>query len=196
MVQTNSRSVDKRVVRTKKAIRNAFTELLAEKDLNYITIKDIADRANINRKTFYNYYNGIYQLIDEMEKDVVDKFELMFSDVDIASSLNDPRIIFDKLDYMISDDTDFYSNLFTMDENINITSKLTSLVKARTKQSICRQTGLPEERADVALEFIISGMMSVYQMWFRSDRSKPLRDYSDMIGTLCVSGLKGILGIG
>ena len=46
---------DLRVIKTKKAIRNAFAELLSEKDIQKITIKDIADTAVINRKTFYNY---------------------------------------------------------------------------------------------------------------------------------------------
>ena len=193
MTHSGTSSVDKRVVRTKRAIRNAFTELLAEKDINYITIKDIADRANINRKTFYNYYNGIYQLIEEIEKDLVDKFELTFANVDIVSSLNDPRIIFDRLDSLICADLEFYSNLFTMDENINLISKLSSLIKARTRKSICMQIGIPEDKADVALEFLITGMVAVYQMWFRSDRKRPLSEFSDMIGSMCSEGLKGIL---
>ncbi len=186
-------TVDKRVIRTKRAIRNAFTELLAEKDVNYITIKDIADRANINRKTFYNYYNGIYQLIEEMEKDLVDKFEVTFAQVDVAGALSDPRIIFDRLDNLICTDLEFYSNLFTMDENINLISKLTSLIKSKTKQSICRQLALTEERADVALEFLITGMVAVYQMWFRSNRTRPLSEFSDIIGSMCSEGLKGLL---
>lgn len=44
---------DKRVIKTKHAIYKAFVELLNEKDINQITITDVAKRANINRKTFY-----------------------------------------------------------------------------------------------------------------------------------------------
>ena len=193
MIHKATPSVDKRVVRTKRAIRNAFTELLAEKDINYITIKDIADRANINRKTYYNYYNGIYQLIEEIEKDLVDKFEVTFSEIDMVGALSDPRIIFDRLDDLICADLEFYSNLFTMDENINIISKLTSLIKARTKRSICVQLGMSEDRADVALEFLITGMVAVYQMWFRSNRERPLSEFSDIIGSMCSEGLRGVL---
>ena len=41
---------ERRVRKTKRAIRNAFAALLAEKDVNQITVKDIAERADINRK--------------------------------------------------------------------------------------------------------------------------------------------------
>ena len=61
------KTVDRRVIRTKKAIREAFAKLLTEKDINDITISDIAELADINRKTFYNYYDGIYQVVDEIE---------------------------------------------------------------------------------------------------------------------------------
>ena len=49
------KKTDRRVIKTKRAIRNAFAELLSHKDINDITIKDIADTADINRKTGCNY---------------------------------------------------------------------------------------------------------------------------------------------
>ena len=193
MDRNEKKTPDKRVVRTKKAIRIAFSELIAEKDLNDITIKDLADRAGINRKTFYNYYNGIYQVVEELERELVGGFEVALSDIDLRAAISNPRLIFDRIDGMILNDPDFYGNLFTADENFNLISKMTSLIKEKTKRSICSQIGLSEEKADVALEFVISGMVSVYQMWFRTDRRVPLRQVSDTIGILCFNGLGGII---
>ena len=45
-----AKKIDRRVVKTKKAIHNAFAKLLTEKELNDITISDIAELADINRK--------------------------------------------------------------------------------------------------------------------------------------------------
>ena len=56
---------DRRVVKTKKAIRNAFAKLLSEKELDKITMKDIAEEANINRKTLYNKLR-LYNLSDTL----------------------------------------------------------------------------------------------------------------------------------
>ena len=104
-----------------------------------------------------------------------------------------PRLLFDRIDALINSDLEFYGNIFCMDENVNITTKLTTLIKAKTKRSICAQMGLSEEKADVALEFVISGMVSAYQMWFKSDRSRPLCEVSEIIGTMCFEGMKGLL---
>ncbi len=57
---------DRRIVKTKRSIRNAFIKLLSEKDFNEITIKDIADEADVDRKTLYNHYSGIYEIREEL----------------------------------------------------------------------------------------------------------------------------------
>lgn len=65
------KKIDKRVQKTKHAIYIAFVELLNEKDVNQITITDIAKKANINRKTFYNYYLDINEVMEEIQNLVV-----------------------------------------------------------------------------------------------------------------------------
>ena len=48
--------MDRRIARTRKSIKRAFAYLLSQKDLNEITITDIANAADVNRKTFYTYF--------------------------------------------------------------------------------------------------------------------------------------------
>ena len=74
MVETKKRQ-DRRVQRTKKSIRNAFLHLLADKDLEKISVKEIADCADVDRKTVYNYYNGVYDILDDLESDLAHDFE-------------------------------------------------------------------------------------------------------------------------
>lgn len=70
-----NRKSDLRIIKTKRAIHTAFAELLTEKDMDDITVTDIASRAIINRKTFYNNYRGVYELVDELENEVIRTFD-------------------------------------------------------------------------------------------------------------------------
>ena len=56
---------DLRVRKTKKAIRDAFEEMICEMDYEQITIKELAARAQINRKTFYLHYTDLDDLLRE-----------------------------------------------------------------------------------------------------------------------------------
>jgi AcrR family transcriptional regulator len=55
---------DPRVRRTHQLILNAFQELLAEKGFESLTVQEIADRATVNRATFYAHFEDKYRLLD------------------------------------------------------------------------------------------------------------------------------------
>ena len=56
--------MDKRVEKTKKAIKSSLMELILQYDYNKITIKMITDKANIGRKTFYLHYGCIEDVMN------------------------------------------------------------------------------------------------------------------------------------
>ena len=62
---------DRRVRKTKNAIKQAFIKLLAEKELERITIQDITTLADINRGTFYLHYEDKYLLLSDLEDEIL-----------------------------------------------------------------------------------------------------------------------------
>lgn len=65
--------MDMRVVKTRRAIRNALIELAEEKDVDKITVKELCERAEISKPAFYSHYGNIYDVVDEVENEVVQK---------------------------------------------------------------------------------------------------------------------------
>ena len=59
--------MDKRIMKTRRSIHSAMTDLLAVKPIEEITVTELAEAAEINRKTFYNYYSSVYMVAEEME---------------------------------------------------------------------------------------------------------------------------------
>ena len=57
--------MDIRVKKTKRAIQKAFIALLREKPIEKITVKEIAERAEINKTTFYSHYETLDALTAE-----------------------------------------------------------------------------------------------------------------------------------
>ena len=58
------KTIDPRFLRTRKLIMEAFMELVIEKDFKSITIKDITQRATVNRATFYYHFLDKYELLE------------------------------------------------------------------------------------------------------------------------------------
>lgn len=68
-LETRAAREDRRVTRTRKLIREAFVSLLGEKNFESITVQDIAERATVNRATFYAHFTDKFALLDAMIRD-------------------------------------------------------------------------------------------------------------------------------
>lgn len=72
--------MDLRIIKTHKAIRTAFIDLLTEQNYDDITIQDILDKALVNRATFYKYYTGKSDLAGQMIDEFRQQVEKLLSD--------------------------------------------------------------------------------------------------------------------
>lgn len=192
-MKTVQKTPDRRVLRTKRAIRNAFAKLLSEKNINDITIRDITDLAEINRKTFYNYYKGIFELIDEIENGVVDQFEALLNEKDFRQSMENPYDVLFKLTGILHSDPEFYRHFFTAGANGNLTLKIVSMLKERTKAVLFSQVENSPEEIDLALEYVFSGMFAVFRTWFNSGQQQSVEEISQIISTISFKGINGII---
>ena len=80
MTLSRNKSPDLRVVKTHKAIREAFIMLLSEQEYNDITIQAILDSAKVNRATFSKYYSGKGDLAGQMIDDFKQEVSQLFQD--------------------------------------------------------------------------------------------------------------------
>lgn len=65
------KETDLRYVKTERAIRDAFFELLEESEFDKVSVTDITQRAQINRNTFYLHYSDKFNLVNSILIDFV-----------------------------------------------------------------------------------------------------------------------------
>ena len=82
-----SQKEDRRIRRTQKMLKDSLIELMTERDFKNISVKDITERADLNRGTFYNHYTDTYDLLQKMESDVLADFQDMIDNF-LCSSKN------------------------------------------------------------------------------------------------------------
>ena len=194
-MEEKKKTPDRRVMRTKRAIKSAFVRLLTEKHINDITVSDIAALADINRKTFYNYYAGVYEVVDEIENEIVSRLDEMLTEIDFKNNMDRPYMVFEKLTAAINTDRDFFGYLMQTDMNVSLTAKLIGLLTAKVKAILMQYVKTEEHRIDLMLEFMIPGMVAVYRRWFNSDNREPIEELSAEINLLSFRGLNGYLNL-
>lgn len=68
-------ALDQRVRVTRMLIRRSFLELLKQKPIQNISVREICEAAGINRGTFYSHYTDIYDLQHKIEDEMLRDFE-------------------------------------------------------------------------------------------------------------------------
>lgn len=68
---------DRRVIRTKKALADAFIELLKQKPLDELTVNELCDVAGVRRATFYKHYSDKYAFLTAYTCALRDEFDTL-----------------------------------------------------------------------------------------------------------------------
>ena len=188
-MEENVRKQDRRILKSKKAIKRAFMTILATKDINDITIKNIADLADVDRKTVYNYYNGTYEILNEIENEMVSTINDAVSSCNLDNAPNPHIVIFKKIAEVINSNLEFYSILMKLNYDSQLIKKLISLFSEYAKKILARYklpTGVSIEYSSV---FIASGVLNAYHKWFNSDRTVTLDELSNQLGILVANSI-------
>ena len=184
------KKADRRIAKTKKAIRNAFVKLLVEKDIDKISVKEIADLADVDRKTVYNYYAGVYEIREELENDLL--ADLKKCTHDLVYDINDPMSVFRVFARIIEENYEVYSQLITS-YGPYTSAKLYYYLKELVRDTILTSPRVKKERIDLAVEFITGGMLWVYNQWFTSNKTVSLEEFTLTVGKMVVDGVSAYL---
>lgn len=70
-------AVDRRITRSKKALRIALIELMEERGFDSITVGDLCARADLNRGTFYNHFHDKENLLESFEDEILQNLDCL-----------------------------------------------------------------------------------------------------------------------
>lgn len=184
---------DKRVIKTKMAIRSAFKSLVAEKDITQITVKDISDRALINRKTFYMHYSSVADVLSEAESDMAEILKCKIADIDLVEDRFNPLAIFQRITETIDDESAPYNRIIHSSASDSLTETMKSVLKDKLLDAISDRLKTSKSQMDCAVEFISSGMTSAYHQWLIGGRSEPLDEIARTVGEVASGGMEPLI---
>lgn len=69
------KKLDRRIRYTRRVLKQSLLEILKQKPVNKITVKEVCEMAELNRATFYTHYSDCFALLDSIEQDLLNAFE-------------------------------------------------------------------------------------------------------------------------
>ena len=171
MAVTTRNNTDKRVIRTKKAIRTALFKIMENKDIASITISELTTLANVNRRTFYTHYSNITDILDETESEIVESLSEVIERFDTASLVDSTYTLFIELNRLITEEYGFYFHLMKSDFRGVLVSRMKNVLKASTDKILGRfSINTNEKYAMLLSSFINGGFLNLFQEWNKSGK--------------------------
>ena len=155
--------MDLRIKKTKRAIRSAFAELIKEKPMEKITVKEIAERAEINKTTFYAHYETVYDLVDQLAQETVAE---VISQINTAQNLLDNPRAFVKEIYGALNENGQYMDAIPSPVITQFTAHLRNAILEKIKQDGIDSTQY--ENIGAALVFIFNGLAGLQTSFNRN----------------------------
>ena len=152
MAQANEapqKKEDRRVRRTKKLLTQALTQLLQEKQINEITVKELTDLADMNRGTFYLYYKDIFDMLEKIEDGLFEALDEIVSlhEHDDVSHQTTPILL--DLFHFIEENQEMCRVLLSPHGDMNILHRLNQVVREKCLQMWPNE----EDKKDATFEY-------------------------------------------
>lgn len=159
-----------RVAETKQKIKKAFLSLYKEKRIEKISIKEITDKAGVNRGTFYAYYLDIYDLLEQIEMEVMDGLKIEIQPI-ISALLSGTKLSPDVLPFNFFQQNKEILDLFFGDTaDANMIRRLKKMAQGIAISNLHLKVDDSDEgkKLQYVLEYISAGQIALITYWFKN----------------------------
>ena len=185
--------VDKRIVRTKAAIRSAFLELVQQQDMSLISISSLVDRAGITRSTFYMYYDSVTAVRDDIEDEIIRHIEKIMDESDWLNCMVNPYVMLDAIAKEIARYDEYNRYLLSGTQSGRLLDKLNQrVVEAFVRFVKDKQLDIDVARAKYIAAFVTAGIGACFKLWYNHRSSLTLEELCKRISEMITCGLSAV----
>lgn len=186
--------MDRRIIKTKHALFTALSTLLKEKKLQDITITDLAKTAGINRKTFYNHYSCVKDVLEDLEFQIIESLIEQFEENRQQGFYKDTFHTMFFLCQIIEKDYAYWNGLlhyngFYQDFLCKSQRLLKPVTIAILEKEYPEATGTMME---LAVDYIMSGIIGILARWLITPGQYQASEIAEAITLLALNSCKAL----
>ncbi|PEE73324.1 TetR/AcrR family transcriptional regulator [Priestia megaterium] len=173
--------VDRRVQKSQEAIKNAFIELMSEKNLDQITIKDISDRANVGRRTIYDHYMDKFDLLDRLIEEHINALRKLCESAAELDFKEGNLMWFEYFERNYS----FFSTMLTSKGAPVFRSHFLKFVIEELEADVDITKGINKGlNKELVLKFFGAAIVEIVESWFTNGLTEPTHIVAEQVGIL------------
>ncbi len=186
---------DRRIVRTKKEIKQAFISLLEEKSFDSITVRDLTERANINRGTFYLHYLDKFDLLEKCEEEVFSRILTIFNAAAVIDILQGENMttrlpFFVHIFEYLQEEAAFMKVILGPNGDPSFQEKVRQVFIKNMEDNILTEfnSNSLEVPIDLFTTYVSSAHLGVIQYWLNTGMKQSPKEITEILFNILMNG--------
>lgn len=180
---------NRKIKYTKMVLKESFIKLLKEKPISRITITEICEEADINRATFYAHYCDQFDLLQQIEQELIDDINRYLSDYSFQE--NDPgsvRLMEQIFEY-IKENSELCSVLLSEGGDKKFLNNILAIVQRQCIDEWTANRSVKKDFAGYLYSYATNGSLGVILKWFENGMDRSTREMAEIIIKMTDQGL-------
>lgn len=185
---------DRRVRRTKALLIRALLLLLKQKGLKDISVKELCEAADINRGTFYLHYRDIYDMMDQIQNELTDEFEVLLAKHTPDELNGDPYALIYDIFHFTAENSELFHALLSPNGDISFLAKMKSLFRENYLNvwfSALHNKDLM--RFEYSYSFIAAGCVGLIESWLFSEHQETPEEIAALACSIITTGIQSLI---
>ena len=180
--------IDRRVRYTKIALKQSLLELMRREPIDKITVKDICEKADINRGTFYAHYANPYDLLAQIEDELMSE---ILGSVETSLQAESISVLLSDIFESIIKNSDLCSVLFSEYGDKAFLKRIMFIARDR---SIAEWNKIipsaKKEQLEMLYLFYANGCVAIIENWVQNGMKESPKELTNFIEKISTNGLR------
>ncbi len=185
--------VDRRVRKTKALLLKGLTELMEQKEVTHISVRELTDLVDLNRGTFYLHYRDIFDMVNQVEDELFQEFENLFTDnLPEDSAVPPTQTVLTNVFTFLLENEKTVKAFLGPHGDLTFINRLKDLVKTRVRK-VWEDRGLDPDKFEYFFAYTASGCIGLMEIWLKNGFQESAEEMARMADSMLTNGIQPLL---
>ena len=186
-------TIDRRVKKTKKQLRLALMHLMTQKSAKSISVRELAEQADINRSTFYIHYKDVNDLLLHLEDEMAERLITVCRKYAYTDTAVEAFPYLTELYRFARDNADLCQVLLGPNGDRAYTERICDILYSYfLRDFVARFYGGDRDRLEYFCRFIVSGNLTLTLQWLSGGMKETPEEMAQLAGGIIMDGVRAL----